>query len=434
MHYLDKQESLVKIMEGLKFRGWKIYGFKKDQSDSMTDYYSPASWRGIAVKNGYILVVDNCSNGEIGGDFIKKSYDHKIINKITKLKTLVACPNASKGEKENAQNILEGLNRKVLIKEVVTSNLPKINYQANPNGAKWHIEKNGEIIAKGNGVYGFSRINTQKSTYYNLSSEVKTRTLNEVYLYNTTWEQFKRRELKKRADIKKLSDKYFKLLDKWDSSATIKIGEGSEELIKTIVKKEIVYYTPETSTTPTKYIKLGEKWSRYGGLQKGFIYKLDSDLKGIKKLTRKFIYTDINKHDRRKSGAGFYSYKLEPRKNAKLSYYHENKDDFIKGNLIYIKFVKKIVIEETVKYIKQPVKKSKKTVIKKDIKTSKDSFLDLFWSGDISDFKHTKTKEILTVLKLKETLCKDTFKEFSKWVKDEGLGYYSRYAKGFIMA
>ena len=43
--------------------GWEVYGYHADESDSMTDYYSPAYWNGIATKNGYILVV-NCSREE----------------------------------------------------------------------------------------------------------------------------------------------------------------------------------------------------------------------------------------------------------------------------------------------------------------------------------------------------------------------------------
>jgi hypothetical protein len=42
----------------LQTRGWTLYGFKEDRSDSMTDYYDPASWDGIAEKGDHIVVVD----------------------------------------------------------------------------------------------------------------------------------------------------------------------------------------------------------------------------------------------------------------------------------------------------------------------------------------------------------------------------------------
>lgn len=74
MYYGDKQDSLVAIMEGLQFRGWSIYGYKEDKSDLMTDYFDPARWDGIAVKNGYILVVDcGYGGGTIGGSFIHRA-------------------------------------------------------------------------------------------------------------------------------------------------------------------------------------------------------------------------------------------------------------------------------------------------------------------------------------------------------------------------
>jgi hypothetical protein len=42
----------------LQARGWTLYGFKEDRSNSMTDYYDPASWDGVAEKGGCVVVVD----------------------------------------------------------------------------------------------------------------------------------------------------------------------------------------------------------------------------------------------------------------------------------------------------------------------------------------------------------------------------------------
>jgi hypothetical protein len=46
----------------LQAEGWTLYGFKEDRSDSMTDYYDPACWDGIAEKDGangtFVVVVD----------------------------------------------------------------------------------------------------------------------------------------------------------------------------------------------------------------------------------------------------------------------------------------------------------------------------------------------------------------------------------------
>lgn len=43
----------VKVMIAHKLMsmdGWKVYGYKPDESDSMIDYYDPANWGGIAEK------------------------------------------------------------------------------------------------------------------------------------------------------------------------------------------------------------------------------------------------------------------------------------------------------------------------------------------------------------------------------------------------
>ena len=58
MHWTERRRAKVNLALGLESRGWKLYGFKEDRSDSMTDYYDPASWDGIAEKGGHVVVVD----------------------------------------------------------------------------------------------------------------------------------------------------------------------------------------------------------------------------------------------------------------------------------------------------------------------------------------------------------------------------------------
>ena len=60
-------------------------------------------------------------------------------------------------------------------------------------------------------------------------------------------------------------------------------------------------------------------------------------------------------------------------------------------------------------------------------------FETIFKDGKIENFIHTQTKEILKVLKLNQKLAKDKFKAFNNWLKKEKKGYYSRFAKGFIL-
>ncbi len=98
-NYYTNQESVANIYVGLVERGWNCFGYRADQSDSMTDYYSPARWDGIAEKDGYVLLVDVYGTHDSG------------------------------------------------------KNGNPVFHHANPKRNNWHIEKDGEIVAKGNGAF-----------------------------------------------------------------------------------------------------------------------------------------------------------------------------------------------------------------------------------------------------------------------------------------
>lgn len=58
MHYTERRGATAKLGKELRKLGWKLYGWKDDKSDSMTDYYDPESWDGIATKGDFIVCVD----------------------------------------------------------------------------------------------------------------------------------------------------------------------------------------------------------------------------------------------------------------------------------------------------------------------------------------------------------------------------------------
>ena len=62
----EKQRAIVRIGEELQRRGWEIFGFTEDKSDPTTDYYAPASWRGIAAHDDYPDIVVGTTNGYYG--------------------------------------------------------------------------------------------------------------------------------------------------------------------------------------------------------------------------------------------------------------------------------------------------------------------------------------------------------------------------------
>lgn len=57
-HWTDRRASKTAIAHALRDRGWTLFGYTADASDSMTDYWAPAHWDGIATKGGAVVVVD----------------------------------------------------------------------------------------------------------------------------------------------------------------------------------------------------------------------------------------------------------------------------------------------------------------------------------------------------------------------------------------
>ncbi|MGM7720539.1 hypothetical protein [Metabacillus sp. Hm71] len=150
-NYYNNQESIANIYVGLVERGWKCYGYKADQSDMMTDYWSPARWEGIAEKDGYILLVDAYSTSYSGYKVTKQGFtvDHA---KIEKLKATINDSAASQNEKETSQKIIDNMMKKQKESTIIIEEYPTFK-NANPKGCNWHIEKDGNIIAKGKGAF-----------------------------------------------------------------------------------------------------------------------------------------------------------------------------------------------------------------------------------------------------------------------------------------
>lgn len=452
MSYYEKQGSLVSLMEGLQKRGWLIYGFNEDKSDMMTDYWHPASWDGIAVKNGYILVVDVYSNGSIGGDFIHRSYDHKLAKRIQKLQALADNHAASEGERANALAMIEKLDKSVVEEILVQGDKPEVKYQKNPGNSKWHIERNGKIVAKGTGVYAFDNVNTWReekiifddfevakhahASYFNFSTA-------EAWAESLKWIREKQKD-----KIKKL-DKYFALLEKWDNVATIKLGEGDQEAMieKTITEIETIYVAV-VSDKPTDYVTIGEQWRRTCGLEQYKVYKLTEDKQHVKMLTRQWkkFYGDVNIKNmlgaKRHGSNDIVAYKPEPRGNTNASYFSGTEKDWEDGKFRYVELVPlENKIERTVlvpqKTKKASSKKAKANVTKPETNTKDNTSVDfeeLIQNGKMIDYEHTKTHEMLKVVKLDTHLPKEDFKALRQYLKDNDIGYYSSYAKGIVLA
>jgi hypothetical protein len=79
MHWTERRRARVNLALGLQAHGWTLHGFKEDRSDSMTDYYDPASWDGIAEKGGYVVVVDVKPTNET---LLKRSGGYETTNRV----------------------------------------------------------------------------------------------------------------------------------------------------------------------------------------------------------------------------------------------------------------------------------------------------------------------------------------------------------------
>ncbi|MFB5759074.1 N-6 DNA methylase [Paenibacillus medicaginis] len=180
MYYGDKREAKVMIARELVKMGWKIYGWKNDESDAMIDYYSPADWNGIAEKNGYVLCIDQ-NNTRYSG-FEQKQYiggnsGYKTNTRIQKLLAMMNDPASTENEKASCAVLIEKEREKdaSIQKWVVTETYPIFSF-TNPRGTSWHIEKDGQIIAKGKGVFAVNEYdweNKEKTEFQQKAEKVQ---------------------------------------------------------------------------------------------------------------------------------------------------------------------------------------------------------------------------------------------------------------------
>lgn len=105
MHWTEKNRAIANLGVALERQGWTLYGWSPDRSDPMSDYYCPASWSGIAALGDALVAANWNTRGRV---------------------------NLSSGTVSGSTCI------------------PIV--QATPKGSIWHVERGGEIIAKGIGL------------------------------------------------------------------------------------------------------------------------------------------------------------------------------------------------------------------------------------------------------------------------------------------
>lgn len=235
-NYYEFEDAKVAIAMELVKRGWKLYGFREDESDWMTDYWSPAHWEGIATKDGFVVVIDCHWNRNSGKEIIQHIYNSEEVILSAKTRSLIERLSeirqdrgASAAEEQTAKAKIEKLRAKAsnqTEKMKVTDRYPE--YQPNPPRMSWHVEKDGVIIAKGNGVAKFSDMK-----YFDKESYEKD--LKECDKNSYRYERAEK--------LLKLAKQFEKFMNKIDSAAGCMIGGNGKAYVYTNI--ETVEYKTE---------------------------------------------------------------------------------------------------------------------------------------------------------------------------------------------
>ncbi len=455
--YYEYQDVKVMIAHKLmSMEGWKVYGYHADESDSMTDYYSPAYWGGVAEKNGYILCVNVYGSAEPQEirqyNYSGFTYDHSIAEKIKKLEAMTIERGASEAEAASAKMMIERLQKKAeeatenANKYIVVGTIP--GHMAHPPKMNWHIEKDGVIIAKGNGILKYSHIYNYYTydRYMEDYQEFKKFGADEwekkeaKYIFDHTMRcdteeeairsaKYNREKMEKDS---KLIESFESFINKIDTTCGGLLGEGDgyiyEKITVTKYKKEL-----KPVETANGEIKEGQlfilKSSFNHGCRKGLVYRIhETEYKGQKlyhayKLNRKLTKECIgnsSKNNYWHIGSGM----------------HDNLTRWIeKGSIAWCELQEVKTPYEVEKVVKRKVKSEKKVEKKqattKAIEETTEKFDINNYTYKITEDIDTRNGEKIYLVKVVEKLNHDEYLQVNKYMKSIG-AYWSKFKRAFL--
>lgn len=450
-NYYDYREVKVMIAHKLmSMEDWKVYGYKEDRSDSMTDYYDPASWDGIAEKNGYILCVDVYGAAE--PQEIRKynysgfTYDRSIAEKIKKLEAMTVERGASEAEEASAKLSIERLQKKAeeatenANKYIVVGTVP--GHMAHPPKMNWHIEKDGIIITKGNGILKFAHI----WKYYSYCRDMEW--LNEykqdkkAYADKHTQDLVNRgyydseedarknteRHIEDLEEDVKLIDKFETFINKIDTTCGGLLGEGDGVIYEKVTVTE---YKTENKVVEdvTGSIKEGQLFilkSNFNyGRYKGYTYRIHES-----------TYEDGQKR--------YYAYKLNGKKTKECTgqanksnyWYIYDTEKFLKwfsqGAIAWCHIEEIKTPYEVEKVVKKTIKAEKKNTTFATTETAQAEETSVNdYTYEISEDTDTRTGEKIYLVKVAEKLSREEYIAVNKYIKSLG-GYWSRFKRAFL--
>jgi len=167
-HWTDKRASVAMVGAELRERGWTLYGWRDDQSDSMTDYYSPASWAGVAERGGVVACVDvSAHTAQQSGEVEKRTgpladgpcspcngtgKEPRDVPDMVSIVMLTGQRMVDPGHKAGDPcHWCTGTGQRQEYRQIDGPRWPA--FQANPKGAVWHVEIAGRVLASGVGVF-----------------------------------------------------------------------------------------------------------------------------------------------------------------------------------------------------------------------------------------------------------------------------------------
>ena len=436
----------VKVMIAHKLMnmdGWKVYGYSPDRSDSMTDYYDPAHWGGVAEKNGYILCIDVYGASEPKEireyNYDGFTYDRTIAEKIEKLKQMTVERGASEQEEQSAKSMILRLQKKAeensenANKYVVTGIIP--GHMANPPRMNWHIEKDDIYVAKGNGILKFAHIDSYYNyPHYKEDMEKFKTTDREKYKADLISEYMRRyNDSEERAtnsaeshietmesDLE-LVNQFEAFINKIDTTCGGMLGEGDGVVYE---KVKVTEYKKENKAVEVAdgSIKDGQcfivKTSFNYGHNKGYVYRIhETDYNG-KKM--------------------YHAYKLNGKLTkectgmANQANHWYITDNFIrwfeKGSLAWCEIQEVKTPYEVEKVVKKVIKsdtnKTEEKATETDVNVKK-------YTYEVTEDTDTRTGEKIYLAKVVEKLSREEYIKVNQYIKSLG-GYYSKFKHAFL--
>lgn len=446
--YYDYREVGVMIAHKLmNMEGWKVYGYKPDESDCMTDYYNPAYWDGVAEKNGYIFcfnVYSATEEQEIKQYTNIGTVDHSIYEKINKLQELTTERGATEGETATAQKMLEKLKNKASEREeqaeqyIITGKIP--GHMENPPRMNWHIEKEGVYIAKGNGVLKYAKVDNYYNYPHYAEGMEKFKKDKVAYTkkyaqdifnrgYYSTMEQAEEAAKSHAEDMEKdlaLINEFEAFINKIDTTCGGLLGDGDDTIYEKITVTE---YKKENKVVEdaSGSIKDGQcfivKSSFNYGHNKGYVYR-------------------IHKTEYEDGKILYHAYKLngkltkECTGTANSGNYWFITDNFIrwfeKGSLAWCHIEEVKTPHEVEKVVKKTIKTEKKNTTTTETTEAITEEINVNnYTYEVSEDTDTRDNSKIYLVKVAENLSREEYITVNKYIKSLG-GYYSKFKHAFL--